>query len=503
MVLSEGDNIMTNMVDVDAIRSHVQTELKRWQVPAVELVAVHQGDVVLADAFGFRDWDARSPASPHTLFHHGSTGKAFTGVLAGTLVDAGLLDWDRPVGDYLPDFRLPAGMLGHRISTADLLSHRSGLARHEFAWVANPSLDRGELVRRLRYLPSNIEPRTRFVYSNLGYVTVGHLVAVLTGSTWEDQMRERVLQPLGMSRTHTSVDHAHTLEHAQPYVLKAHGPGVSNQESESGAGTSGDVWSAIPWRQSDQIAPAGGIITCAVDTVRWLQLQLSDGEVDGKCIISAESLARTRRLHTPIDAPGPDPDIWFYGYAFGWLVGTFRGRRLLWHNGGIDGFKTEIAVLPGENIAVAASCNVLDSDLPLSLVFHMIDSLLDEEPKPWSQTFLAARRDRPAPIDPEHVEVTHPSHHIESYAGHYVHPGYGTLQVEVQDGEMHTVLGELEMTTRHRHYDTWTIEYEPLESSFTMTFLTNADGKLFAVELDLEPSMAPLRFEIVAKETDE
>jgi CubicO group peptidase (beta-lactamase class C family) len=494
---------MTNMVDVEELRTHVMAELERWQVPAVELVAVHQGDVVMADAFGFRDWDAQSPASPHTLFHHGSTGKAFTGVLAGTLVDAGLLEWDRPVGDYLPDFRMPAGMLGHRITTADLLSHRSGLARHEVAWVANPSLDRGELLRRLRYLPSNIEPRTSFVYSNLGYVTVGHLVGVLTGSTWEDQMRERVLQPLGMSRTHTSVGHAQTVEHAQPYVLKGHGPGVSKQESESDARISPGQWSAIPWRQSDQIAPAGGIISCAVDTVRWLQLQLSDGEVDGKRIISAEALARTRRLHTPIDAPGPDTDIWFYGYAFGWLVGTFRGRRLLWHNGGIDGFKTEIAILPDEKIAVAASCNVLDSDLPLSLVFHVIDSLLGEKPKPWSQTFLATRLNRPPPVGPQPVEVTHPSHPIESYAGRYVHPGYGTLQVEVRAGELHTVLGELEMTTRYRHYDTWTIEYEPLESSFTITFLTNADGKLFAVEVNLEPSIDPIRFEIASKETDE
>ena len=277
-------------------------------MPAVEVVAVHHGDVVLADAFGFRDLEAQSSASPHTLFHHGSTGKAFTGVLAGTLVDAGLLDWDRPIRDYLPDFRLQTGMLDDRITTADLLSHRSGLARHEVVWLANPSLDRGELVRRLRYLSSNIEPRTTFVYSNLAYVTVGHLIGVLTGSTWEDQMRERVLQPLGMSHTQTSVAGARALEHAQPYMFKVDRPEVATPETVTEARVPRGQWSAIPWRQSDQIAPAGGIITCAVDTVRWLQLQLSDGEVDGKRIISAESLARTRHLHTPIDVPGPDPD---------------------------------------------------------------------------------------------------------------------------------------------------------------------------------------------------
>ncbi len=494
--------MIAGMVDVEAIRSHAQAELERWQVPAVELVAVHQGDVVLADAFGFRDLEGKAPASPYTLFHHGSTGKAFTGVLAGTLVDAGLLEWDRPIRDYLPDFRLPEGMLGDRITTADLLSHRSGLTRHEFVWVANPSLDRGEVVRRLRYLPSKLEPRTLFAYSNLAYVTVGHLVGVLTGSTWEEQMSTRILQPLGMSHTSTSVHEACAMEHAQPYVL-TDGLVVGKPGSEQELQVSGGRWTAIPWRQSDQIAPAGGIITCAVDTVRWLQLQLGNGEMDGKRIISEESLARTRLLHTPIDTPGPDADIWFYGYAFGWLVGTFRGRRLLWHNGGIDGFKTETAVLPDDHIAVAASCNVLDSDLPLALVFHAVDSLIAAEPKPWSQLFLTARQNRPKAPNPEDVEGTHPSHAMDSYAGDYIHPGYGTLQVEAHDGELRVSLAELDMVTRYRHYDTWTIEYEPLEASFTMTFLTNADGDVHAVDIPLEPSLEPMRFVKSRKETGE
>lgn len=261
-------------------------------------------------------------------------------------------------------------------------------------------------------------------------------------------------------------------------------------------------WTAIPWRRSDTIAPAGGVISCAVDTARWLQLQLGGGEVDGKRVISDASLDRTRHLHTPIDAPGQDPDIRYYGYAFGWLVGAYRGRRFVWHNGGIDGFKTDMAILPDDNVAVAACCNVLSSDLPLAMVLHVVDTLIEVAPKPWSETFLAAQQDRPKSEEPEAVEGTQPSHPLEAYEGDYCHPGYGTLHVGVNEGEMLVRLGELDLVARYRHYDTWMVEYEPLQSSFAMTFLTDADGRVCAAELPLEPSVAPIRFEIAAKETE-
>jgi CubicO group peptidase (beta-lactamase class C family) len=185
-----------------------------------------------------------------------------------------------------------------------------------------------------------LDLRSTVQYSNLAYAAVGQLIAALTGSSWEAQMRERVLEPLGMNQTVTSVDEALALEHAQPYVRK------------------NGKYADIEWRKSDQIAPAGQMISCAEDIVRWLLFQLSDGELDGRRVLSAETLADTKRLRTPQDSSGPDPDVHFHGYAFGWMIGTYRGRRLVWHNGGIDGFHTDFALLPDEGIGAAASCNV-------------------------------------------------------------------------------------------------------------------------------------------------
>jgi len=478
------------MADVDTFREQARLDLEQWRVPGLELAIVKDGEVLLADGFGCRNVAENLPATPITRFHHGSTGKAFTGALAGTLVDEGLLEWDRPVREYLPEFRLHDAALSDRITIADLLSHRSGLARHEFVWLANPSLSRADLVRRLRYLPSKHDLRTTFQYSNLAYVTVGYVIESITGSTWEEQMRRRVLEPLGMTRTVTSVDEAQAVEHAEAYV-----------QVKSRSSGAGDRWKQISWRRSDQIAPAGQMVSCAADITRWLHLQLGDGEIDGHRVISAEALAETKRTHTPFEVPGPDPDIRFHGYAFGWILGTYRGRRLVWHNGGIDGFHTDIALLPDDGIGVAVSCNVLQTDLPFALVFHVVDTLLGEVPKPWSENLLTAVGRQPRPARPSVVSGTRPSHPLRGYAGDYEHPGYGLLHVDTRGTGLRVRLGELDLKAGYRHFDTWTLHYEPLDERWPLTFLTNPEGRICAAEIPLEPSIEPIRFESIAKET--
>src|SRR5438093_5197686 len=166
-------------------------------------------------------------------------------MLAAALVDEGVLDWDRPVREYLPDFRLYDEVLTARVTIRDLLAHRTGVARHEFMWVANPSWDRAELVRRLRHLEPARDLRTEFLYWNQGYAAAGLVMGVVTGSTWEEQVRARVLEPLGMSSATTSVEEA--LESgnlARPYELK-----------------DGEVVD-VGYRTIDAAAPAGQILYC-------------------------------------------------------------------------------------------------------------------------------------------------------------------------------------------------------------------------------------------------
>ena len=171
----------------------IEPELARWKVPGLELAIVKGDDVLFAGGFGTANVATGAPVEPTTLFHHGSTGKLMTALLVAILVEEGLLDWDRCVREYLPEFRLIDPVLTERVTVRDLLAHRTGVGSHDFMWLANPSWARPELVRRLRYLDTAHDLRTEFVYWNCGYAVVGHVIGAVTDSTWEEQLRLRVL----------------------------------------------------------------------------------------------------------------------------------------------------------------------------------------------------------------------------------------------------------------------------------------------------------------------
>jgi CubicO group peptidase (beta-lactamase class C family) len=476
-------------LDEAALHDLIAPELERWKVPGVEVAVVRKGEPVFAGGFGTPDASSGRPVTSATLFHHGSTGKSFTALLAAVLVDEGLLEWDRPVAGYVPDFRLHDAVYTDRVTTRDLLSHRSGLPRHELMWVANPSWDRAELVRRLRHLELNRDLRTEFQYCNLGYVAVGHMIGAVTGSTWEEQLRARVLEPLGMSRTVASLDAARELgELALPYGER-----------------DGEI-AEVPYRPIDASAPAGQVISCAADSARWLQFQAGGGELEGERLISEETFAQTRSIQVPVQFPTilPDQAGWgptWLGYGLGWMVCTYRQRQAIWHSGGIDGFSTMVMVLPEDRSAVLVSANTGNGSFTMALLLDLVDRVLGAEPRPWQDRLFtqfeqATAAEREQQAKRRVVPDTSPSHPLRQFAGTYEHPGYGVLQVDAGSGpnELSMRLGELDLAVEHRHYDTWAARYEPLEIDFSVTFLTDAEGDVTEAWAGLEETVPPIRF---------
>src|SRR2546430_806653 len=110
---------------IDALIAEVAEELPRWQVPGLQVAVVREGEVLFADGVGVLGVDDPTPVGPQTLFHHGSCGKAYTALLAALLAEEKVLDLDAPVRRYVPELRLADEFVAGRITTRDLLSHRS------------------------------------------------------------------------------------------------------------------------------------------------------------------------------------------------------------------------------------------------------------------------------------------------------------------------------------------------------------------------------------------
>ena len=217
----------------------ITAAMAKWQVPGLAIGVIRDGEIILARGFGYRDRDSRLPVTQHTIMAIGSSSKSFTVTLLAMLTDEGRLEWDRPVREYLPDFRLYDDFATAEMTPRDLVTHQSGLPRHDNMWYGRPRT-RAELFRKLRYLEPNASFRSRYQYQNLMFMAAGHLAERITGTDWHRLIDERILTPLGMDRSNTSVrESPRSGDYALPYVLHEGVPpaGPASQPRSDGPGS--------------------------------------------------------------------------------------------------------------------------------------------------------------------------------------------------------------------------------------------------------------------------
>lgn len=477
------DSAAEAMSELDAT---IEKALDDFTVPGLAVAVVVDGEVVRARGHGFRDIAAGLPVTEDSLFAIGSATKAFTTAVLGSLVDEGTIGWDTPVREYLPSFRLADEHATARLTVRDLVTHRSGLPRHDLMWYS-ADLDREEMVERLRYLEPFRDLREEFQYQNLMYLTAGFLVEQVTGAPWEEAVRNRLLDPLGMTATSLAVPDPDDVDAALGY-----------REDEG-------KLERLPYRDITTIGPAGSIFSSAADMARWLRLHLSDGSLEDQRILQTSTL---REMHTPqtVVAGYPEkPEILLTTYGLGWFLRAYRGHYMVEHGGNIDGFSTMVALFPLDGIGVAVMANANATPLPGLLARHVADRLLDLEPEPWLAEGLdklraakAADEEAETRLESTRVTGTAPAHVLSEYAGDYVHPGYGRLEIRQADAALTARLNEIASPLGHWHYETFIGEegeaYPDFESTL-FTFRTGPEGSVEAVEVVLEPMVDAISFD--------
>ncbi|HEX2464559.1 MAG TPA: serine hydrolase domain-containing protein, partial [Thermoanaerobaculia bacterium] len=311
----------------------VTKAVEAWNVPGAGIAIVSGGEVVYAKGFGWRDLEAKKPMTADTLFAIGSTTKAMTATTLGMLVDEGKVEWDQPLRDYLPSFKLMDASISERITPRDIVTHRSGLPRHDLLWYNNNSGTRGDMVKRLAYLDLTADLREKFQYNNLMFMTAGYLIETLTGKSWEQNVRERLFDPLGMKRsTFSVIDSQKDADFAQPYRERE-----DDRKLER-----------IPFRRIDLVGPAGAVNSSVNEMAKWLLFNLRHGKVGDEQLIQAATLEEIHTPQMPIPAKPDRPDMSAPSYAMGWVVESYRGHRRLQHGGGIDGFITSVMFFPDD-----------------------------------------------------------------------------------------------------------------------------------------------------------
>ena len=470
---------------MENVERFVVEQLDGWEVPGCAVAAVRGGRVELAGGWGLRDREAGLPVTQDTLFAIGSVTKAFTATAVGALVDEGLLEWDRPLRNYVPGVQLHDPFASDRLTIVDLLSHRSGLPRHDLTCIGQPDRSRAEIVRSLRFLPLSRDLRQEFQYCNLGYLVAGHVVETLSGVPWEDFVRDKLLTPLGMRRSNLSVDEMLAdADHAAAYTRR---DGVITE---------------VPQRPLTAVAPAGAINSSAADMARWLLAQLAGGQLDGAAVMSARTAKRQLTPHMLLPDSGDMRGLSPYAYGLGWSIGRYREHKVAMHEGGIDGFTTHCMLLPDDDIGVVVLTNTSASLIPQVVACRVLDELLGAEPldvfsifKPRFGAIMAGMGEAKAAR--RVVPGAPPARPLPAYAGAYEHPGYGTIVIAIDGDTLKPSLGTMDLSLVHRHYETFDLTWHEMGDEpvvFPLTFLSDPDGDVNALTVPFEPLVESLRF---------
>ena len=470
---------------------YVNKAMKEWEVPGIAVAIIKGDQIVLAKGYGVRKLGDPTPVDERTLFAIGSSSKAFTAASVAMLVDGGKVKWDDPVTKYLPEFEMYDPYVTRELTVRDLLTHRSGLQRGDFLWYGT-ELDRDEILKRTRYLKPSWSLRSTFGYQNLMYLAAGQLVSRVSGKTWDEFIRERFFVPLGMTASSTSINELKT----------ANNVATPHSKIE-------DKVTVIPWRNIDNIAPAGSINSNVVEMAQWVRLQLGEGTYQGQKLFGAAQAKEMHAAQTVIRFEPPYsmfyPEAHFLNYGLGWFLSDYRGRKVVEHGGAIDGMRAQVAMIPEEKLGLVVLSNMNGSGLPTALMYRIFDSFLGTPSRDWSadlrktmKTLEEAGEAAEKKQEAERVANTNPSVALDKYAGTYRNDLYGDVKVIHEAGKLSMRYGPaFTGDLSHWHYDTFRARFFAAgDAKVFVTFALNAQGKLDTLTLGL-PGMADYPFKRV------
>ncbi len=469
----------TRLTPLDA---YVAGVMKDWKVPGIAIAIVKDDSVVFSKGYGVRTVGSTDAVDPTTLFAIGSSSKAFTSALVAMAVDEGKMRWDEKVTHYLPSLQLNDLYASRDLTIRDALSHRSGLARGDLMWYV-AGFSREEILRRVRYLEPSWGFRALFGYQNIMYLAAGEAVAKAQGASWDDLIARRIFQPLGMGASSTSI----TALAGKPNVATPH----AEQDS---------AVIAIPWKNIDNIAPAGSINSNVLDMTRWLRLQLGKGKFGGKTIISSGNHADMWQANTHIRLEGPTaaylaPGANLSSYGMGWFLQDFDGRLAVHHGGNIDGFSAMVAMLPAEQLGVVILTNKDGSPAPNALFPYIFDLYTRATPRDWSGEYrkmlgglTGAVAQAESALVKGRAMGTRPSLALDGYVGTYSDSMYGDVQVSKQGDKLAVKFGILNGTLEHWHYDTFRATMTPARlGKMMVSFTLDPAGKPAELKLETTP----------------
>ena len=363
--------------------------------------------------FGHSNVENGLPISENTYFDIASCTKSFTAMTAALAVDKGWFDWDTPVKRYIPDFGVADPELSEKITVRDLLSHRTGLPRHDF--IDNLMIeDRNAVCALYRGLEATAGYHEAYQYCNQAYIYYGYVLERITGRSYESWLMEDLAKGVGLGIRVRSVPGCmEGLEHAKPYR------------------TNGKAACRVEYSMCPSEAPDGSVRARIGDLAAWVRM-MSTG---AQALISKEQYEQLLRKNIQTE-PASDGKPASY-YAMGWRVTQRGGKTVYYHAGDMKGFNAMMGFLPGEDSGFAVVVNTNGTEAESMVGDYLLDVLCGTQLADVDRSIAAWKNDR-AVYDARRRKMESlpalNAKDVPGFVGTYWHPAYTTCVVE-QEGE--------------------------------------------------------------------
>jgi CubicO group peptidase (beta-lactamase class C family) len=485
--LAQDDRVKQRM---DGFDGYMEKILKDWNAPGIGVAVVSEDRLVFAKGYGYRDYGKKLPFTPGTMVQIASNTKLFTAVAAGLLVNEGKLTWDRPVREAVPVIQFQSDHLNTNMTLRDMLAHRTGITRHDTIWFRSDDT-RKELFGKLKYMEPKVPLRTTFLYNNMMYAAAGYLIELQTGQTWEQVVRERLMQPLDMKRSTFSV--------AEMVKQPEFGVGYTERRD------SFELYNKPYYEDIGGLAPAGAIVSNLEEMSHWLICLMNDGKYQDRQVVPPAVLKATLEpaLAMP-NAMGESLGYWELhseACGMGRWTGSYRGHLLAFHGGDLDCFHSQVSIMPQERLGVIVfvigdHC----ASLYNTITYNVYERLLGLDETPWSDRRLQIRlkgkksaTEARAKAGTDRVSGTQPSHALADYAGEYDHAAYGVLKIGLDGGELRFDFHKMRLPLAHFHYDRFDTPDDERFGKWSVNFLTSPQGDVDKALMSLDQAEATFK----------
>lgn len=422
-------------INYDSLDLYIEKLIRDFDIPGLSIGIIHDDTTRFLKGYGLPEIGSKATVDENTMFGIGSISKSFTALTVAMLVSEGKVDWDDRVRDYLPYFELYEPYVTENFTIRDLLTHRSGLKSVSGGslWY-HSDLNRKKLIKGLKHLEPVAPFRYKPAYQNVMFVVAGEIVAAVSGMSWDEFLKERIFDPLGMSNS-TSISEVReaSTNLAQPHVM--------NEELQK---------VAVVQEKGDNLAAGGFLYASAKDMLEYMKLLLNKGIHQEDTLLSSNVLNElfTPQIIFPLSGPLHNE---FTSYGFGWWLTPQNGHKIIEHSGGIDGMAANLVMVENLDFGLIILTNTqrepgtyLLTHKILSELLNEPDYLIDyEDMKMRRSNFLQRLGEMEDQLEQRRKTDTQHSLALAEYAGTYSDEMYGDVSINVLNEE------ELELSFSH------------------------------------------------------